>query len=351
MKNLDKLFTYPGRNVTTFETMKRLCEKLGHPYRSYKTVHVAGTNGKGSVCTKIAKALQSEGFSTGLYTSPHIDKFNERIQVDGHCISDSDADEILDHLFDIMEGVPSFFDLLTAAAFVYFARKRVDWAVVEVGLGGRLDATNVITPELAVIASIGFDHCAILGSTLDAIAKEKGGIAKPGVPLLVGPSAAPFFPSCLSSPAAPDYDTENSLLAKLALEHLKISESSIQAGIQIRPPCRFEKVGNAILDAAHNPSGFEKLAQALKHTYPGEKFHFIVAFSQDKDFVSCLEAISPISAAISLLGFVPVASHAIDQAFEHSPARPVICGSFYILSEARLAIQRREGLLQELTHR
>jgi dihydrofolate synthase/folylpolyglutamate synthase len=164
-----------------------LDEYFGYPHRKYKTIHVAGTNGKGSVSHIIASVLQAAGYKTGLYTSPHLFDFRERIKVNGKMISEQKVvDFVEDHILMIDRIHPSFFEITSAMAFWYFADEHVDVAVIETGLGGRLDSTNIITPELSVITNIGFDHTELLGDTLDKIAYEKAGIIKSRVPVVVG---------------------------------------------------------------------------------------------------------------------------------------------------------------------
>jgi dihydrofolate synthase/folylpolyglutamate synthase len=166
---------------------------FGHPHRKFRTIHVAGTNGKGSVSHMLASVLQSAGYRTGLYTSPHLTDFRERIKIDGHMIPEADVVHFVDQHSGVLERVsPSFFEMTVIMAFDYFARKEVDVAVVEVGLGGRLDSTNIITPDLSVITNIGLDHTMFLGDTLAAIAGEKAGIIKPGVPVVSGGDCSCF---------------------------------------------------------------------------------------------------------------------------------------------------------------
>lgn len=164
----------------------QLCEVLGNPQLKFKSVHVAGTNGKGSTSHMLASVLQSSGYKTGLYTSPHLKDFTERIKIDGQGISKEFVLEFVNRIKPSIETIhPSFFEITVAMAFDYFARHRVDIAVIEVGLGGRLDSTNIITPLASVITNISFDHKDILGDTLAKIAAEKAGIIKPGVPVIV----------------------------------------------------------------------------------------------------------------------------------------------------------------------
>ena len=164
-----------------------LDEHFGHPHRRYKTIHVAGTNGKGSTSHTLAAILQSAGYKVGLYTSPHLVDFRERIRVNGEMVSEQFVVDFVAENRNFFEPLyPSFFELTTAMAFLYFAEMQVDVAVVEVGLGGRLDCTNIIKPELSVITNISFDHVQFLGNTLAQIAGEKAGIIKPDVPVVIG---------------------------------------------------------------------------------------------------------------------------------------------------------------------
>ena len=169
--------------------MEALLEALGNPHRAYPVLHIAGTKGKGSTAALMAAALQAEGYRVGLYTSPHLEDFAERIRINGRPIPHADLPAVVERLKPCTARIPNLttFELTTAAAFLYFADRRVDVAVVEVGLGGRLDATNVVQPLASVITPISYDHTAILGSTLAAIAGEKAGIIKPGVPVIVAP--------------------------------------------------------------------------------------------------------------------------------------------------------------------
>ena len=171
-------------------TSRALDDLAGNPHRRYPTIHVAGTNGKGSTSHTLAAILSSAGLRTGLYTSPHIYDFRERIRVDGEMISPEEVASFVERWVTVShehpELQPSFFELTSTMAFEHFARRGVDVAVIETGLGGRLDSTNIITPVLSVITNISLDHTAQLGDTLAAIAAEKAGIIKPGVPVVIG---------------------------------------------------------------------------------------------------------------------------------------------------------------------
>jgi dihydrofolate synthase/folylpolyglutamate synthase len=164
-----------------------LCNRLGNPENKFKTIHVAGTNGKGSTSHMLAAVLQVAGYKTGLYTSPHLKDFRERIRINGEMISrQSVIDFVADHKTDFEEIEPSFFEMTVGLAFDIFAKEKLDIAVIETGLGGRLDSTNIITPLLSIITNIGWDHMNILGDTLQLIAAEKAGIIKPNIPIIIG---------------------------------------------------------------------------------------------------------------------------------------------------------------------
>jgi dihydrofolate synthase/folylpolyglutamate synthase len=177
-----------------------LDEHFGHPHRKFKSIHIAGTNGKGSCSHTLAAILQNDGYKVGLYTSPHIMDFRERIKINGECISKEYVIEFVNQEKSLFEKIhPSFFEVTTALAFKYFAEQHVDYAIIEVGLGGRLDCTNIITPILSIITNISFDHTNFLGNTLEKIAKEKAGIIKPNIPVIIGETTnetKPVFKSC-----------------------------------------------------------------------------------------------------------------------------------------------------------
>ena len=208
----------PGAYKPGLAGMLALDAALGHPSRQFRSIHVAGTNGKGSVCSMLAAALAGTGLRVGLYTSPHLVDFRERIKLIGpDGFSMIPREEVFRFLTQTpLEGL-SFFEITTGMAFDWFARQQVDLAVIEVGLGGRLDSTNIITPELSIVTSIGLDHCALLGDTRGAIAAEKAGIFKPGVPALCGErddETAPVFEARASVVPCPlffaeDFETES----------------------------------------------------------------------------------------------------------------------------------------------
>ncbi|MDR3694313.1 folylpolyglutamate synthase/dihydrofolate synthase family protein [Mucilaginibacter sp.] len=193
------LFTRVGQSAykANLDNTIELCKRLGDPQHQFKSVHIGGTNGKGSTSHMLAAILQTAGYKTGLYTSPHLKDFRERIRVNGQMISEQEViDFVATHQPDFEEIKPSFFEMTVGLAFDFFAREKVDIAIVEVGLGGRLDSTNIITPLLSVITNIGWDHMNILGDTLQLIAAEKAGIIKPNIPAVIGeyqPELADIF--------------------------------------------------------------------------------------------------------------------------------------------------------------
>jgi len=191
---------------------------FNHPHRAYKTIHVAGTNGKGSTSHLLASVLQCAGYRVGLYTSPHLRDFRERIRVNGTMISEQAVVDFVEaHQALVEELQPSFFEITTALAFRYFAQQQVDVAVIEVGLGGRLDCTNIIAPELAIITNISLDHTDLLGDTLEKIAAEKAGIIKQNTPVVIGetqPESAPIFRNVALAQNAPIIFADTQLVGK-----------------------------------------------------------------------------------------------------------------------------------------
>ena len=362
-----------------------LQKALDFPDHSFPSVHVAGTNGKGSVCWKIARALQLSGRKVGLYTSPHISSFRERIQVDGVYISEDQVKDGLEKIFFILDTLQipaTFFEVTTSLAFWHFARSSIDVAVVETGLGGRLDATNIISPLLSIITSIALDHTEILGETLEKIALEKSGIIKPNVPVLLGPRASldsiqeiarkqhsPCF--CIPYSSEITYDAENSKIAKEALQLLSSSfpdlASKIDRALSVKPPCRFEKVSTSpeiFLDAAHNPDGLKALHKELAQLSNPKPCRFVVGLSKTKDVKSCLDYLVQMGSSFHLvearngrgvsveqlkrdleqITAAPLFHRhsSIDQAVQEAKEkarqndeRLVICGTFFILGEAR----------------
>lgn len=198
----------PAALKPSLDNTLKLCSALGNPQHAFKSVHIAGTNGKGSVSSMLASILMEAGYGkVGLYTSPHLKSFTERIRISGQDIPENWVVSFVNRIKPLIEAIePSFFELTVALCFDYFAQEQVDVAVIEVGLGGRLDSTNVITPQLSVITNISFDHMELLGDTLDKIASEKAGIIKPGVPVVIGealPETRPVFDAAAARNQAP----------------------------------------------------------------------------------------------------------------------------------------------------
>ena len=361
----------------SLDNIKNLCKIYNHPEKAFPTIHVAGTNGKGSVCTKMAHSLQAAGYKTGLYTSPHISSFRERIQINDQMISEEEFASLMKEI--TRHNTPAtFFEIATLLAFLHFQRVGVDIAVIETGLGGQWDATNVITPLVSVITSIGFDHMDILGPTLEEISAAKAGIIKQEVPVVIGPDVPYSFmkkradqlscPIYQSTYKDEDFDFENREIAKLALSTLSprfaISDQSLEIGLKAKPPCRFESHilhKPIILDVAHNSHGFNRLLQMLKHTYPNHLYRFVVGFSKGKDIAECAQLIQDSAHTIHLVSgphprlapvkefqhYFPKANiensvaegieHALEN-FDSTQELVVITGSFFIMAESRKAL-------------
>lgn len=326
------------------ERMRDLMRLMGNPQNKYKVIHITGTKGKGSTAAMCAAGLRAAGYKVGLYTSPHLLEYTERIQVDGTSISKEDLIRLVKQIKPLLEKVEKIttFEVTTALGFAYFAEQAVDWAVIEVGLGGRLDATNIVDPEVSVITTISYDHTAILGNNLEAIASEKGGIIKPNKPVVIGPQKteamhrllqvasanqslvievtkllkATLNSANLSSqkfnisgqiendiveqeinlPLIGSHQMENALTAFATLSSLKVADSrTIADGFrQVVWPCRFE-VANLnpvlIFDSAHNEDAFRRLAETIWEYLPGRKVVMILGISEDKHLIEIIEQI------------------------------------------------------------
>ena len=356
-----------------------LCKALNHPERSFRSIHIAGTNGKGSVAIKVAKGLQCQGNRVGLYISPHISSFRERISINGEMISEEDISHYLKTIFSLTEKLKipaTFFEIATVMAFCYFAAQKVDYAVLETGLGGRLDATNVVTPDLSVITSIALEHTEILGNTLELIGKEKGGILKPGVPVILGPRAhyIPVLPStpCIKvTTPFTTFEMENQAVAEAALNALNVDQKMIKIALTAHLPCRLETVSHmgqkVLLDVAHNPDGLNCLFRSLKH-FEKTRFRIVCGISKTKDLPGCLSLIREhachvhlvqapngrgapperlkeillgqgmLEERISIHDSIPNSvNDALQNASKHKE-EILICGSFFIMSAMRYAL-------------
>jgi dihydrofolate synthase/folylpolyglutamate synthase len=326
------------------DNIRAILAALDHPERAYRSIHIGGTNGKGSVAAMVERGLRAAGLKTGRYTSPHLDRVEERVAIDGQAVrTDQFASEVA-AVFDAVDRLqgdgtlavlPTFFEVSTAAAFEVFRREAVDVAVIEVGLGGRFDATNVITPVIAAITSIAFDHERHLGHTLGEIAFEKAGIAKPGVPLIVGRlpnEAASRIRKVAMEVGAPMMDAhatttdrkyppltlalhgrhqlENAAVAVAILERWStlvqhMSTEAIVTGLtQCEWPGRLEWLhvpgpapgtgGDVLIDAAHNPAGAAALASYLQDTNAG-RLPIIIAAMADKDLPGMIGPLVPLA--------------------------------------------------------
>jgi len=301
----------------------KLDNHLGNPHKSYPTIHVAGTNGKGSTCHMIASVLQAAGYKVGLYTSPHLKDFRERIRINGAlCEQDFVVDFIKKHKTFFEENQLSFFEMTVGMAFQYFKEEQVDIAVIETGLGGRLDSTNIITPLVSVITSIDKDHTAILGNTLTKIASEKAGIIKKGVPVVIGERRgwlrSRFRESAIQKSSSYHqvdhratssetdlkgvYQKYNSRTAKLALKILKQANSFTYTEDQFTTGMRqvmnttglrgryelLQENPRVIVETAHNIAGITTLVAQLKDE-DYERLHIVIGMVSDKDVYAVVQ--------------------------------------------------------------
>ena len=335
-------FCKPG-----LERITTLCDALGHPEKDLRFIHVAGTNGKGSFCAMTESILRTAGYKTGLYTSPFIKEFNERMRVNGENISREELVELTEQvrpIADSMEDKPTEFELITAIAFLYFKRHHCDVVVLEVGLGGRLDSTNVIqAPILSVITGIDFDHTDLLGDTLEAIAAEKGGIIKSGCPVLYGGSDASVYQTLknisdaqgarlytvdptrlsvrsmtvdgtvmdfgewkeLKLPLLGTYQPQNAVSVLSAIELLNatgkwnIPESAVRTGLAtVKWHARFEKLKDSPLvffDGSHNPQGIATAVNTIRTYFPDQKVDILTGVMRDKNFEVMIDCISQVA--------------------------------------------------------
>lgn len=346
------------RAVLDLDRVRAVLNALGSPDKKYPIVHVAGTKGKGSVCAFVASVLQTMKQRVGLFSKPHLIKLNERISVNGCDIADDQFVDMMNMLYPYLErqrvaGNPlTFFDLITVLALVYFAEMGVDFVVLEVGLGGRLDSTNVVHPKVSVITSIDYDHMHILGNTLEKIAAEKAGIVKAGVPVISGviepgpahvireiaeERKAPLFElsrdfelveskkredfsvetwrrqyNSLTLPLVGEHQRRNAAVAVAALETLcevlplTMEEAQVRKGLaNVKLHGRIEVIGEnptVILDVAHNPVSLRALRETLSVHYPDKRVVLLLGMSRDKDVKESLCQIIPIASAAVFTG-------------------------------------------------
>jgi dihydrofolate synthase/folylpolyglutamate synthase len=306
-------FLFPRTTSIKFglATTRALLAELGDPHRHYPTIHVAGTNGKGSVVTLIAAALEEAGWRVGVYTSPHLVSFRERIRVNGTPISEDAVAMWASRMEPAIQRLgATFFEATTCMAFADFAARQVDIAVIEVGLGGRLDSTNVIEPLVSGVTRIAWDHMKYLGDTLTAIAREKAGIAKRGVPFVIG-ETQPDLVAVLESVSrnegatpvlvSPDlrytgplglagsHQQRNAAVAKAMLDALPATFRPARDGVQTafrsaRLAGRFDRRGKWVFDVAHNPDGMRALVAAIAETGLPRPIHALVSILGDKEW-------------------------------------------------------------------
>ena len=324
-----------------------LCESLGNPQHKFKSIHIAGTNGKGSTSHMLAAILQESGYKTGLYTSPHIKSFGERIRINGCMINEAFVVEFVEKTKSLYQKIqPSFFELTVAMAFEYFAQEKVDIAIIETGLGGRLDSTNIVSPILSVITNIGYDHMNLLGNTLEEIAGQKAGIIKPNTPAIIGevlPETHAVFVKEANEKKAPLYFAQSNYMVEYieptgnllfcnvkeiktnTVEKLRMDLNGIYQSKNICTVlCAVENIRKQgyvipeaslhhalenvkeltgirgrwdiiqhhptiIQDVAHNADGIKQVLFQLQSSYANAKIHFVLGFVKDKDVAQMLQ--------------------------------------------------------------
>lgn len=339
---LDYLNSHGARNVPGgFARTMRMAELLGNPQENLRIIHIAGTNGKGSTAAMIASILQQAGYRVGLFTSPHLERYEERIQINRQLIPEEQfaalltqlIEQIIPKLLDEQMEHPGVFELLTVASWMYF-QAQTDFVISEVGLGGTLDPTNIITkPVLTVITPVSLDHCEILGQTIAAIAREKAGILKAGVPAIIAPQQLEGLqaiqavaeqlqvPVTVVSMESKDwietslqgiYQQMNCRTALAAVQNLQqrgviqVSEAQIAAGLrQVSWPGRMEYLSLGqnraiLLDGAHNPAGIECLAENLRLLYADRELILFLSILDDKEQYTMLSEILPLASAVVL---------------------------------------------------
>jgi len=331
------------------ERIKYLCKELGNPENSYKVIHVGGTNGKGSVCKFIGSILTNSGYKVGIYTSPHLQRFSERFVIDDEEISEEDVVPLVEKIKPIVEkmkkedNTPTFFEIVTAMGFEYFRNQNVDFAIIEVGLGGRYDATNVVDPLVSVVTNVSLEHQKTLGKTIKDIAKEKAGIIKENIPAITAAKddALDVIEKYANKKNAPlqmldkdnwgkldsqkflingslnDYTVktnmrgsfqgENIAIAIAVVENLEmngifITDDSIATGIEKTVnPGRMELISSEpciLLDGAHNIAGMNILKETLNDDFEFDKLILVLGILSDKNIEEMLKIISPISDVI-----------------------------------------------------
>lgn len=341
MNAVERLFQRTTAGIKPgLEVITALLEAMGNPHQQLAVIHVAGTNGKGSVCSMIESVLRASGFKTGLYTSPHLVHFSERFKINGKEIAQDRLEGYIEHILaadsTTDQRPATFFEVSTALAFQYFADEGVNIAIIETGMGGRWDATNVVIPLISVITHIDIDHTNFLGDTIEEIAGEKAGIIKPGRPVISAPQSdaalvelqkmgepirvsseavsvnkvgepqklkiethSQNFPP-INLPLLGECQRENCAVAVAALETLSDMlnvELQFKKGLEsVEWGARFQRISEkplVILDGAHNPSAGRALAKTLKELYPKKRIGFVFGFLDDKESIEFLRELKP----------------------------------------------------------
>lgn len=406
-------FIDPSLNIreeVSYEISRKIDESLGRNSSKMPIVHIAGTNGKGSVAHKIAESARHANLKVGLFTSPHIHSFTERIKINSQNIPEEDFIHYADLVFAAVQKLDlkaNFFEYLCNIALLYFAEKKVDLAIIEVGIGGKLDTTNFLTPILSIITSISYDHIPFLGKDLKDIAEQKSGIIKENIPVVLGPSAqVPIILDVASQKNAPVifsmmdggfFDDENMDIAAVSLKelskHFPIADLHICQGVRGRPIARFEvipsflgkKAGfekfpeHLVIDVAHNVAGIERLIEAIKIQLPAKKLRFLLSFSKGKDASGFLKIVSNHASHVHIpneehfklaeaeklaetlhnTGFENVSldknlHESFLQALKEASEKEeilVVCGTFYIMSEIREKLKLADKSDRFLTNR
>jgi dihydrofolate synthase / folylpolyglutamate synthase len=369
-----------------------ILERLGNPHHKLRCIHVGGTNGKGSSAAILSSLLTRHGFRVGLYTSPHLVRFTERFRINDEEVPMHRILPVFERIRSVINEAepPTFFEVVTTMGLTFFAQEEVDWAVIEVGMGGRLDATNVIHPHVSMITNVSYDHQEFLGNTLAAIAREKAGIIKDGVPVVTGARqplvqgilkatcfrhAAPLY--CLGSDFRvrrnPDggfqyqgirhrwpalsvglkggHQCQNTALALACLEVLErnqslaLSENSIHEGLaKVHWPARLEILSEKpliILDGAHNPQGAETLRDALRTCFKYKKLHLVLGIMADKDIKGILRRLLPL--AETAIFTQPRYARAADPEALKRLARPYL-RKHYVINDPAAAIEQAKLL-------
>ncbi len=391
--------TLKTHSCYNFEVGKLLNDNFGNPSKSFKTIHIAGTNGKGSVGAKLSKSFSLAGYKVGLFSSPHLTSFRERIRINGEFIPEEDFTRLAEKV--IRESLqcslkPIFFEIICMMAFIYFAEEKVDVAIIEAGIGGRIDSTNFISPLLSIITNIDYDHIPFLGNNLDDVAYQKAGIIKKDTPVVLGPTAqrkeilkeaqeknAQTIFACAQGGF---FDDENIDIAALSLKVLsktfpKLTDEVICNGVKQRPNARFEVIPSflanrlsqdfvypefIVLDVAHNIGGMKAVFEAIELKLSSKKVRVLIGLSSSKDHKSIFSFLAKKVEAIHVLPikhmkledpqvlretiidsgykkvyFNPDLKRTLKEAFllaKENEETVLICGSFFVMADVRQAL-------------